>query len=74
MTAHGRFIRFGTFELDLRTGELRKKGIKIHLQEQPFQVLAMLVERAGDLVTRDASRGSLWLSLLAVCTRADRLR
>lgn len=52
--------RFGVFDLDLRTGELRKRGLRVHLQEQPFQVLALLVERAGDLVTRDELRNRLW--------------
>jgi DNA-binding winged helix-turn-helix (wHTH) protein len=56
----GCIARFGTFELDPKTGELRKRGVSVHLQEQPFQVLAMLVERAGDLVTRDELRQRLW--------------
>jgi len=55
-----RIARFGVFDLDPRTGELRKRGIRVHLQEQPFQVLAMLVERAGDLVTRDELKQRLW--------------
>jgi DNA-binding winged helix-turn-helix (wHTH) protein len=55
-----RLLRFGTFELDLKTGELRRKGARVALQEQPFRVLAMLVERAGDLVTRDDLRARLW--------------
>ena len=55
-----RVARFGVFELDLRTGELRKRGLRVHLQEQPFQVLAQLVERAGDLVTREELRSRLW--------------
>ena len=45
-------VRFGLFELDLRAGELRKAGIKIKLQDQPFQILAMLLERPGEIVTR----------------------
>ena len=49
---HSHVIRFGVFEVDLRTGELRKSGVKIRLQEQPFQVLAALLERRGELVTR----------------------
>jgi DNA-binding winged helix-turn-helix (wHTH) protein len=53
-------VRFGLFELDLTTGELRKKGVKVPLQEQPFQVLAMLVESPGELVTREALRKRLW--------------
>jgi DNA-binding winged helix-turn-helix (wHTH) protein len=56
----GRIARFGAFDLDARTGELRKLGVRIRLQEQPFQLLAILVERAGDLVTRNELRGRLW--------------
>jgi len=55
-----RTIRFGCFEVDLRSGELRKKGLKIKLQEQPFQVLAMLLERPGGVVTREELRKKLW--------------
>ena len=55
-----RIVRFGLFELDLVTGELRKKGVKVSLQEQPFQVLAMLVAAPGELVTREALRQRLW--------------
>ena len=55
-----RLIRFGTFEVDLRTGELQKKGLKIKLQPQPFQILAMLLEHAGDIVTRDELGHQLW--------------
>lgn len=55
-----RIARFGVFELNPRTGELRKRGARVHLQDQAFQVLAMLVERAGDLVTRDELRERLW--------------
>ena len=46
-------VRFGVFELDLNTGELRKAGARINLPEQPFQVLEALLERPGDLVTRE---------------------
>src|SRR6202040_755141 len=53
-------LRFGIFEADLRTGELRKRGARIRLQEQPFQVLAVLLARPGELVTRDELRGRLW--------------
>lgn len=52
--------RFGPFELDLKTGELRGDGHRVRLQEQPFQVLAFLIERAGDLVTRQELRDRLW--------------
>jgi DNA-binding winged helix-turn-helix (wHTH) protein len=55
-----RLVRFGLFELDLKTGELRKRGVRIALQDQPVQVLSMLVARPGDLVTRDELRAALW--------------
>ena len=45
--------RFGTFEVDLRAGEVYKHGIRLKLQDQPFQVLAALLERPGDVVTRE---------------------
>src|SRR5579864_9027272 len=53
-------VRFGLFELDLRTGELRKSGIRIKLQEQPFQILAMLLDRPGEIVTREELQNRLW--------------
>ena len=59
---HSRVARFGVFELDLTAGELRKGGVKLRLQEQPFQVLALLLERAGDLVTREELQQKLWPS------------
>jgi len=49
----GRLARFAVFELDLAAGELRRNGAKLRLQEQPFQLLAWLHERAGDVVTRE---------------------
>jgi len=52
--------RFGVFELDLRAGELRRNGVKIKLQEQPFQVLALLLEYPGEVVTREEVRKRLW--------------
>jgi TolB-like protein/Tfp pilus assembly protein PilF len=55
-------IRFGAFELDLRARELRKQGTKIRLQEQPFQILAILLEHPGEVVTREALRSRLWAS------------
>ena len=54
--------RFGVFELDLRTAELRRNGIKVKLQEQPFRLLAFLLDRAGDVVTREELRERLWPS------------
>ena len=53
-------IRFGVFEVDLRTGELRKHGLKLKLQIQPFRILAMLLERPGELITREEIREKLW--------------
>ncbi len=53
-------VRFGVYEVDLRAGELRRKGRKLKLQEQPFQVLALLLERQGEVVTREALREKLW--------------
>ena len=53
-------MRFETFELNLKTGELRKGGVKIRLQEQSFQILAALFERPGKLVTREALHQRLW--------------
>src|SRR6478672_7943919 len=53
-------LRFGIFEADLRTGELWKRGARVRLQEQPFQVLALLLAKPGELVTRDQLRGRLW--------------
>ena len=53
-------LRFGVFELDLRAGELRKHGLRVRLQEQPFQVLATLLEHAGEVVTREELQKKLW--------------
>lgn len=55
-----RVIRFGVFEVDLRSGELRKSGLRIRLQEQPFQILAMLLEHPGEVVTREELEKKLW--------------
>ncbi|MGA9507854.1 MAG: winged helix-turn-helix domain-containing protein [Candidatus Sulfotelmatobacter sp.] len=55
-----KIARFGVFELDLAAGELRKNGAKLRLQEQPFRVLALLLERTGDVVTREEIRQKLW--------------
>jgi TolB-like protein/Tfp pilus assembly protein PilF len=53
-------VRFGPFELDVRAGELRKRGRRILLQEQPFQILLMLLERPGGVVLREEIRQRLW--------------
>jgi TolB-like protein/DNA-binding winged helix-turn-helix (wHTH) protein len=53
-------LRFDVFELDTRAGELRKNGVKLRLRGQPLQVLAILVERAGDVVTREELQRQIW--------------
>ena len=53
-------VRFGPFELDLRRGELRKEGRRIRLQEQPFQILRMVLESPGEVVSREEIRKRLW--------------
>jgi TolB-like protein/DNA-binding winged helix-turn-helix (wHTH) protein/Flp pilus assembly protein TadD len=55
-----RIIRFGVFEVDLRSGEVRREGRKVALQEKPFQVLAMLLEHPGEVVTREELQQRLW--------------
>ena len=60
VSMHARRVRFGAFEADLRSGELRKHGMKIKLQGQPFQILAMLLERPSEIVTREELRHKLW--------------
>ncbi len=55
-----RAVRFGEFEVDLRAGELSKRGIKVRLQQQPFRVLALLLEHPGDVVTREELRQAIW--------------
>ncbi|HET7893399.1 MAG TPA: winged helix-turn-helix domain-containing protein [Candidatus Sulfotelmatobacter sp.] len=55
-------VKFGVFELDLSAAELRKTGVKLHLQGQPFQVLALLLQRAGEVVTREELQQKLWPS------------
>jgi cholera toxin transcriptional activator len=53
-------IRFGVFEVDCLAGELRKQGIRIKLQGQPFQVLQILLEQPGQIVTREQLRQRIW--------------
>jgi DNA-binding winged helix-turn-helix (wHTH) protein/Tol biopolymer transport system component len=57
---HSQFIRFGTFEVDLEAGELRRNGLKVRLIGQPFQVLAILLEHPGHVVTREELQKRLW--------------
>jgi DNA-binding winged helix-turn-helix (wHTH) protein/tetratricopeptide (TPR) repeat protein len=58
--ARARIVQFGAFEADLNTRELRKSGVRIKLHGQPFEVLAMLLERPADLVTREELKQRLW--------------
>src|ERR1700747_897614 len=53
-------LRFGAFEIDICAGELRKHGLGIRLQEQPFQVLAVILEHPGEIVTREELQKKLW--------------
>src|SRR6185295_2976806 len=55
-----RVLRFGVFQVDLQAGELFKQGIKIKLQQQPFRVLALLLEHPGEVVTREDLRQAIW--------------
>src|SRR6201987_2640975 len=55
-----RIVQFGLFEVDLDARELRKSGMRIKLQDQPFQILAMLLERPGEIVTREELQKRLW--------------
>src|SRR5512147_401738 len=55
-----RILCFGTFQVDLVSGELRRQGLKIRLQDQPFRLLVLLLDRAGDVVTREKVRETLW--------------
>jgi TolB-like protein/DNA-binding winged helix-turn-helix (wHTH) protein/Tfp pilus assembly protein PilF len=55
-----RILCFGSFEVDIVSGELRRQGLKIRLQDQPFRLLVLLLERAGDVVTREEVRENLW--------------
>jgi DNA-binding winged helix-turn-helix (wHTH) protein len=55
-----KIFRFGLFELDADSGELRKQGLKIRLSDQPLQILLLLLERPGQVIARDALRQRLW--------------
>ena len=65
-------VRFGVFEVDLRARELRKQGVKIRLQEQPFRILELLLETPGQIVSRRTAFGR-WAGLLS-CDVAVRRR
>src|SRR5271169_3358666 len=59
-TNRSRSTRFDAFDVDMRSGEVRKHGIRLKLQGQPFQVLAHLMEHPGEVVTREELRQKLW--------------
>ncbi len=60
MPSHATYIRFGTFQLDISAAELHKNGVRVRLQQQPAQLLETLLERPGQVVTRDELRQRLW--------------
>ena len=60
VNSSAKIVRFGIFEADLGTGELRKKGVRVQLQGQPFQVFVVLLENSGELVTREELRRRVW--------------
>ena len=60
MAAPRGLIRFGPFELDLTARELRRDGVQIRLQDQPFRVLAILAQRPGEVVTREELQQAIW--------------
>src|SRR5215468_4023579 len=59
-TSISRSVAFGVFEVDVASAELRKRGMKVPLQSQPFQILCMLLERPGEVITRQEMRQRLW--------------
>jgi DNA-binding winged helix-turn-helix (wHTH) protein len=59
-TRSSEVFRFGTFEADVPAGELRKQGVRLKLQEQPLRVLTILLQRPGEVVTRDELRSQNW--------------
>src|SRR5215475_11244554 len=60
MAAHKAVVRFGVFEANLLSGELRKHGLQIRIGGQPFKILSILLERPGEVVTREELQKSLW--------------
>src|SRR5271170_4306248 len=59
---HPPIVRFGTYEVSLQSGELRKSGVKIRVQQQPMKLLEILLERPGEVVTRDELRSRFWVN------------
>ena len=62
MPAQNGVVRFGSFEADLCAGELRRNGIRLKVQSQPFRVLALLLQRPGQILTREELQQELWPS------------
>ena len=60
LASDSKIVRFGVFQVDVRSGELYKAGLKVKLQQQPLQVLFLLLERPSDVVTREELRAKLW--------------
>src|ERR1700730_6317659 len=59
-SSNSKIVRFGAFEVDLTKGSLHKNGVRIRVQGKPLQILTLLIEHAGDVVTRDELRQRLW--------------
>src|SRR5437660_7523971 len=57
---HTSVVRFGTYEVSLQSGEVRKAGVKIRVQQQPMKLLEILLERPGEVVTREELRDRVW--------------
>src|SRR5580704_15115948 len=62
MSGNANPLRFGVFEVDPHTGELRKQGVRIKLRDQPFQILLLLLAHPGELVSREELQKQLWPS------------
>jgi DNA-binding winged helix-turn-helix (wHTH) protein len=60
MVGENRIARFGVFELDVNAAALRKNGVRVKLQDQPLQILSVLLERPGEIVTREELCRRLW--------------
>ncbi|HSB76726.1 MAG TPA: winged helix-turn-helix domain-containing protein, partial [Terriglobales bacterium] len=58
--SHGSRVRFGSFEADLNSGELFRKGSRVRIQEKPFRLLAILLQHPGDMVSREDLHRALW--------------
>src|ERR1700749_2847155 len=58
--ADGERIKFGPFDADLKTGELFRRGVKVPIQQKPFQLLALLLDRPGELISREELQQLLW--------------